>query len=99
MKLKGASEVEKLEATFFDVTGSIFDNKTKESLYVIRDVYAAETVFVFALQGYLFSLVIREEYYEFDLEQGFKFNNIFDHDEKEKFKNEIRRIIENWHDL
>ena len=46
MKLKGASEVEKLEATFFDVTGSIFDNKTNESLYVIRDVYAAETVFV-----------------------------------------------------
>ena len=89
----------KMESTCFDVTHSIFDNETAETLYVVRDVYAADTVFVFALQGHSYSLVIREEHYEFDLEQGFKYESLFQPDRKEKFKAEMRRIIENWHEL
>jgi len=87
--------MQKLESTCVDVTQSIFDNETAETLYVIRDVFAADTVFVFALQGHSYSLVIREEHYEFDLEQGFKYETLFQKDRKEKFKDEIRRIIEN----
>ena len=91
--------MQKLESTCVDVTQSIFDNETSETLYVVRDVFAADTVFVFALQGHSYSLVIREEHYELDLEEGFKYESLFQPDRKEKFKEEIRRIIENWHEI
>lgn len=99
MGKREASKVEKLEAISVDVTHSIFENEYNDRLYVVRDIFAAETVFVFALEAHSYSILIREDHCEFDLEQGFKHENRFQSDRKEKFKDEIRRIIENWYEL
>lgn len=88
--------MQRLEAIGIDVRHSVFENETDSMMYVVRDVYAAETVYMISLTAYSFSLLIREEHVEKDLLESLRYESLFQPERKEKLKAEIRRIIENW---
>jgi len=88
--------MQRLEAIGIDVRHSVFENETDSMMYVVRDVYAAETVYMISLTAYSFSLLIREEYVEKDLLESLRYESLFQPERKEKLKAEIRRVIENW---
>lgn len=88
--------MQRLEAIGIDVRHSVFENETDSMMYVVRDVYAAETVYMISLTAYSFSLLIREEHVEKDLLESLRYESLFQPERKEKLKAEIRRVIENW---
>lgn len=88
--------MQRLEATGIDVRHSVFENETDSMMYVVRDVYAAEMVYMISLTAYSFSLLIREEHVEKDLLESLRCESLFQPERKEKLKAEIRRVIENW---
>lgn len=91
--------MEKLKALAIDIRESVFENETDAMMYVVRDVYSADTEFIFSIPVYTFSISIKEKNYEKDIEQMFKYENLFQPDRKKKLKSEMKRIIENWYDL
>lgn len=88
----------KLDGRAIDITQSVYEGKEDVMLYVLKDVEAADTQFIFSIPNYTFSIGIREAFFEKDLEQGFLYENLFQHERKERLKEEMRRIIQDWYD-
>lgn len=88
--------MERLKAVAVDIKESVFDNETEAIMYAVRDIYSFDTEIIFSIPVCTFSVAIKEEFYEKDLEQVFKWENLFQPDRKEKLKNEMKKIIENW---
>lgn len=88
--------MDKLKALAVDVRHSVFENETEAMMYVVRDIYSADTQFIFSIPVYTFSISVKEENFERDLEQAFKYENLFQGDRKERLKSEMKRIVENW---
>lgn len=91
--------MEKLKGIVVDIQHSVFENETEAMMYVVKDVYAADTNFVFSIPAFTFSIAIEEENYNWHLEEQFRYENLFQPDRREKLKEEMRRIIENWYDF
>lgn len=89
----------KLEALVFDVSESIFEKHSTGLMYVVRDIYEAETTYVFTLSTHSFSIFIREDYVDKDTAQEFRYVNPLNANEKERLIKEIKRVIENWYEL
>lgn len=69
-------------------------------MYVVQDVYEIETVYVITMNMHSFSLFIRENRVNNDVEQSFKYEqNLFKQSEKDGLIKEIKRVIENWYEL
>lgn len=89
---------QKLEAIAVDIRLRVFDNRHEGMLYVMRDVDAAETLYVFSMNAYSFSLTVREDYVKEDLLKGLRYEGLFQPEVKDNLKQEMRRIIAEWHE-
>ncbi|MEZ7173758.1 hypothetical protein [Sporosarcina sp. OR05] len=91
--------MEKLQGIVVDIQHSVFENQLEALMYVVKDVYAADTKFIFSIPAFTFSIAIEEENYNWHLEEQFRLESLFQPERKEKLKEEMRRIIKHWYDF
>lgn len=63
-----------MKAKAIDIRESVFENETEAMLYVIKDVYAADTTYIFAIPLYTFSVDVKNEK---ELDDFMKRDNLF----------------------
>ena len=73
-----------MKAIAKDIKHSVFDDETEAILYMIKDIYEAETCYIFSLPVYTFSISVKENE---DIEEALKWERHFlsDPDRKKRF--------------
>lgn len=88
----------KLKALAVDIKDSVYDGKSDVMMYVVQDIFAADTVYIFSIPYETFVVSIKESNYEKEIEQTMKYSNHFQTERKEKLKRVMREIIKNWYE-
>lgn len=91
--------MQKLKALAIDVKESVFEGNSDGTMYVVQDIYEVDTVYVFTMNTHSFAVFIRENNVDWDIEQSFKYETLFNGEVKERLINEIKRVIANWYEI
>lgn len=81
-----------MKAIARDIKESVFNNETEAMLYMIKDIYEADTCYIFSVPAYTFSISIKENE---DIEEALKWERHFlsDPDRKKRFIVEMRDMM------